>query len=182
MQCLVRGPDQPVLPRGALTTAQGNTGRRGRLHTCGPALAGSRNNNAPAATTRPTAIWKAGLTPRLSGVRGNGTLYWRGCGQRGRSGYGLQVTSSNDGRNDYCGGRGGRPCCGGAGRRSTARQGEVRVSFVHKRLNSVKFSRWNERPSLTCIEGRRNSAKFCKIECIKNFLVTHLLSCISGHT
>lgn len=63
MQCLARGPDQQVLPWGALTTAQGNTGRRGRHHTCGPALAGSRNNNAPAATTRPAAIWTAALTP-----------------------------------------------------------------------------------------------------------------------
>ena len=55
--------EDPRSPQGALTTAQGNTGRRGRHHTCGPTLAGSRNNNAPAATTRPTTIWTASLTP-----------------------------------------------------------------------------------------------------------------------
>ncbi|MPC22247.1 hypothetical protein E2C01_015257 [Portunus trituberculatus] len=67
--------EDPSSPEGEMTTAQGNTGRRGRHHTCGPALTGSRNNNAPAATTRPTAIWTAGLTPCLCGRHSNGTLY-----------------------------------------------------------------------------------------------------------
>lgn len=66
--------------------------------------------------------------------------------------------------------------------RSTLRQ-DVRVSFVHKRLNSVEFSRQNESLSFTCIEGRRNPAKFPKIESLlinKNILVTRTLASVAS--
>lgn len=67
--------------------------------------------------------------------------------------------------------------------RSTLRQEEVRVSFVHKRLNSVEFSRQHESLSFTCIEGERNLAKFPKIESLlinKNILVTRTLACVAS--
>lgn len=54
VQCLARGPEESW---GSLTTAQGNTGRRGHYHTCGltPSASLPRQYNALVApvATRP---------------------------------------------------------------------------------------------------------------------------------